>query len=149
MEAIIDRFNQAGIRYLVMGGQAVRLAGLPRFSMDWDIYIPPRDIENITRINDLLGDELDVPVEPLGPKGEYFIQTYQIGASILQFHLGGPGLPDFEACEARAVVRTTENGTRVNSLSLQDLMESKRCAGRAIDQSDIEYLEALQRNSQR
>jgi len=26
--------------------------------MDWDVYIPPGDTENIVRINGLLGDEL-------------------------------------------------------------------------------------------
>jgi len=43
MDEIVRRFNEHGIRYLVIGGQAVRLEGMPRFSMDWDIYIPSRD----------------------------------------------------------------------------------------------------------
>ena len=43
MDEVIRRFATQRVRYLVIGGQAVRLAGLPRFSMDWDFYIPPRD----------------------------------------------------------------------------------------------------------
>ena len=39
MEEVIQRFNQSAVRYLLIGGQAVRLEGLPRFSMDWDLYI--------------------------------------------------------------------------------------------------------------
>ena len=27
------------VRYLLMGGQAMRLAGMPRFSMDWDLQL--------------------------------------------------------------------------------------------------------------
>lgn len=51
MDEVIRRFNEQGVRYLVIGGQAVRLEGCPRFSMDWDLYIPNRDTANIERIN--------------------------------------------------------------------------------------------------
>lgn len=37
MDEVIRRFNNEGVRYLVIGGQAVRLEGCPRFSMDWDV----------------------------------------------------------------------------------------------------------------
>lgn len=49
MDEVIRRFNARGVRYLVIGGQAVRLEGCPRFSMDWDLYIPGRDANNIQR----------------------------------------------------------------------------------------------------
>lgn len=35
MNELILAFNTAGVRYLLIGGQAMRLAGMPRFSMDW------------------------------------------------------------------------------------------------------------------
>ena len=76
MEELIQLFNDHQIRYLVIGGQAVRLEGFPRFSMDWDLLLPSRDEKNVARINTLLTDELDVPLEILGPHGENFIQTY-------------------------------------------------------------------------
>ena len=41
MNELILAFNAAGVRYLLAGGQAMRLAGMPRFSMDWDFFIPP------------------------------------------------------------------------------------------------------------
>jgi hypothetical protein len=34
VDEVIRRFNASGVRYLVIGGQAVRLEGCPRFSMD-------------------------------------------------------------------------------------------------------------------
>lgn len=49
MEQVIQIFNENDIKYLVIGGQAVRLYGMPRFSMDWDIYIPGKD--KIKKIN--------------------------------------------------------------------------------------------------
>jgi hypothetical protein len=36
MNELILSFNAAGVRYLLVGGQAMRLTGMPRFSMDWD-----------------------------------------------------------------------------------------------------------------
>jgi hypothetical protein len=77
MDELIQRFNQHKIRYLLIGGQAVRFEGMPRFSMDWDFYIPPRDLQNIEKINNLSKDDLDLPLLPLGEKGENFIQTYR------------------------------------------------------------------------
>jgi hypothetical protein len=49
MDELILLFNQHRVRYLLIGGQEVRLEGMPRFSMDWDFYIPPRDLENIQK----------------------------------------------------------------------------------------------------
>ena len=119
----------------------MRLEGMPRFSMDWDIYIPPTDQENIDKINNLLEDELDLPLLPRGPSGENFIQTYQTQWGILQFHLGGPGLPKFEEAELRAVDRTNENGTTIRCICPEDLLESKKAANRPEDQADILFLE--------
>ena len=141
MEKLIKLFNEKGVRYLLLGGQAVRLEGLPRFSMDWDFYIPSHDLRNIELINELLRSVLDLPLLPLGPRGENFIQTYQIPQGILQFHLAGPGLPPFDEAEARAVIHEDTDGVPVRCLSLPDLLESKRKAGRPQDQADIIFLQ--------
>jgi hypothetical protein len=77
MDELILLLNEHRIRYLLIGGQAVRLEGMPRFSMDWDFYIPPRDLDNIQKINRLLEGELDLSLLPLGERGENFVQTYQ------------------------------------------------------------------------
>ena len=70
MNELVLALNAAGVRYLLVGGQAMRLAGLPRFTMDWDFFIPPRDTDNLAKLNALLADEIDVPVLPLGPVGK-------------------------------------------------------------------------------
>lgn len=99
MNELILALNAAGIRYLLVGGQAMRLTGMPRFSMDWDFFIPPRDENNLTKLNEILKEELDVPLVALGLRGENFIQTYQTRWGILQFHLGLPGVPRFDEAE--------------------------------------------------
>jgi hypothetical protein len=123
----------------------MRLTGMPRFSMDWDFFIPPRDAENFARLNEVLKDELDAPLVPLGLRGENFIQTYQTRWGILQFHLGLPGVPRFDEAEKAAVIRRSEQGTPVNCLSGLQLLAAKRAADRPQDQSDIVFLEELQR----
>ena len=141
MDNVIKLFNENNVRYLLIGGQAVRLEGMPRFSMDWDFYIPPKDMENINLVNKFLGDELDVPLQPLGEHGESFVQTYQVSGGVIQFHLGGPGLPDFDEAEKRAVVHETETGVPVRCICGLDLLAAKKGADRPGDRIDIEFLE--------
>ncbi len=145
MNDLFEALNAAGVRYLLIGGQAMRLSGMPRFSMDWDFLIPPRDAENFKKLNDILDEELDAPLIPLGPAGENFIQTYQTRWGVLQFHLGIPGVPRFEEAERVTVVRKTEHGASVKSLSGPLLLAAKQTANRPQDQADIEFLLELQR----
>ena len=145
MNELLLTFNAANIRYLLVGGQAMRLTGLPRFSMDWDFFIPPRDAVNFSKFNEILKDELDMPLIPLGAHGENFIQTYQTRWGVLQFHLGLPGVPRFDEAEAAVVIHKTETGVPVKCLSGIHLLAAKRAADRPQDQVDIAFLEELQR----
>jgi hypothetical protein len=140
MDELIQSFDQAQIRYLLIGGQAMRLEGMPRFSMDWDFFIPPKDADNIARINRVMGDELDAPLIILGPRGEGFVQTYQTRWGVIQFHLGVSGLPKFDEVERFAVTHHTETGTPVKCLSGNHLLASKQAANRPQDLQDIAFL---------
>lgn len=144
MDELIQLFNVNKIRYLVFGGQAVRLEGMPRFSMDWDLFIPGRDAENMQRINDLLSDELDLPLVPVGPKGENLIQTYQTRWGIVQFHLSVAGIRSFDEAEARSVEHANENDVPVKTFSLEDLIRSKEAVGRPQDLADVDFLKIKQ-----
>ena len=145
MDELLRMFTAQGLRYVLVGGQAMRLWGMPRFSMDWDFFIPPRDEPNFAQLNALLADELDMPLVPLGPEGQNFIQTYQTRWGILQFHLGLPGVPSFDAAERQSILRHNEFGTPVRCLSGPHLFAAKRAANRPQDQSDIEFLAELER----
>ncbi len=145
MDELFQILNAAGVRYLLVGGQAMRLYGMPRFSMDWDFFIPPRDADNFQRLNEAIGEQLDDLVEPLGPHGENFIQTFQTSWGVLQFHLGLPGVPKFDEAERVATTRHTEKRTLVRCLSGPHLLSAKEAANRPQDQSDIEFLRELQK----
>ena len=140
MDEVIQLFNENNIRYLVFGGQAVRLEGMPRFSMDWDVFIPNKDVENMQRINDLLVDELDMPLVHIGAHGENLIQTYQTQWGIIQFHLAVVGIHSFDEAEEHAIVHAAENGVNVKTFSLDDLIASKEAVGRPQDLEDAEFL---------
>jgi hypothetical protein len=146
VEEIVKLFNKSGVRYLLIGGQAMRLHGMPRFSMDWDFFIPAKDEKNFALINKAMGKQLDVPLAPLGKHGENFVQTYQTKWGILQFHLGVPGLPDFEAAERQSVMLKTEGDVPIKCACGKDLLASKQSAGRAVDAQDVEFLQKKLKN---
>ncbi len=143
MDSLIAHLNEAGVRYLLIGGQAVRLHGLPRFSMDWDLFVPPRDTENLAKIACALYPEIDVELLPLGARGENIIQTYQTRWGVIQFHLVVPGIPSFDEADARSVVLEDEEGVPAKVVSARDLLAAKRAANRPQDQQDILFLETL------
>ena len=143
MDSLIARLNEANARYLVIGGQAVRLHGVPRFSMDWDLFIPPRDEANFEAIHKALPEDLDLDLLPLGEGGENVIQTYQTRYGIVQFHLAVPGLSNFDDAERRAVRITDEDGVPVTCIRADDLLSAKLAANRPQDQQDIAFLRAL------
>lgn len=141
MEALIERFHQNHVRYLLIGGQAMRLHGMPRFSMDWDFFIPAHDETNLRAIETCLGADADVPLLPLGPRGENFVQTYQTQHGLLQVHLVVPGLPAFDEVESHSVTLPSENGLGIRCLSGLDLLRCKQASNRPQDQLDIAFLQ--------
>ena len=50
METLLKRLNDAQVRYVVIGGQAMLQQGMPRFTLDWDFFVPPFDQENFDKI---------------------------------------------------------------------------------------------------
>ena len=146
MEELLRKLNDARVRYVVIGGQAMLQEGMPRFTLDWDIFIPPSDSDNFAKLNTALAGELDMDVEPLDVKtGEGFVQTYQTSAGIVQFHLSPPGLSKFSEVEERAVTRDYK-GVPVKYLCQDDLLSSKLAVARDKDADDILFLQIKKQN---
>ncbi len=134
----LDMLVANKVRFVVIGGQAMRHLGMPRFTMDWDLYIPYKDNENFARLNQVLEQLEEIPVVPLGAKGENFVQTYQTQWGVVQFHLRPPGLADFAETEKVAI--TDYNG--IKYACLKDMLASKKAVSRPSDALDIEFLQA-------
>lgn len=117
MNELLQQFYEEGVRYLLIGGQAMRLSGMPRSTMDWDFFIPPRDEANFALLNRILEKELDIPLVALGPVGQNFVQTYQTSYGVLQFHLLLPGVRRFDEVEKVAVIRNINKSIPVKCLS--------------------------------
>jgi hypothetical protein len=143
MNDAIRSLVRAKVRFLVIGGHAIRYAGFARMTSDWDLFIPPHDLKNFARINAALKNEQDILVAPLGPNGENFIQTFQTQWSVIQFHLIMAGVPSFEDAEA-AAVEVNDDGLTFKRLSGLHLLANKQKADRAEDQADIRFLKELQ-----
>ena len=137
MDELFERLNGAGVRYLLIGGQAMRLRGMPRYSLDWDLFIPPRDEANLARLNAALEAELESPVDALGARGEGFVQTHNTQWGVVQFHLLVPGVPSFDAAAQRSVERSLDGGVMVRCLCGTDLLAAKEAANRPQDQADL------------
>ena len=115
---------------------------MPRMTIDWDLFIPPRDLENFRILNAALDEERDIEVVPLGPNGEHFIQTFQTQWAILQFHLGVPGVPSYEEAE-RLAVEVTDGDVKIKRLCGAHLLAAKEKADRPKDQDDLLFLRML------
>jgi len=76
VEVLLKKLLDAGARFVVIGGQAMLQEGMPRFTLDWDIFVPPRDLDNFQKINQALADDLDMELEPFDfLTGDGIIQT--------------------------------------------------------------------------
>ncbi len=132
----LDMLMDGEVRFVVIGGQAMRHHAMPRFTMDWDICIPPKDERNLERLNKVMAQLDEIPVEPLGPKGQNFVQTYQTPWGVVQFHLCPIGMPEFDEIEECG--ETDESG--VKYACAKHLLAAKEAVNRPNDQMDIVFL---------
>lgn len=133
-------FNANRVRYLVIGGYAVVQYAEPRFTKDLDVWIST-DSENAEAVYKSL-KEFGAPLTKLTVKDfseeGYF---FQMGVPPIRVDvlMGIPGT-HFEECWGRRMV-VDFDGLKVNFISKQDLITSKRASGRPQDLLDADSLE--------
>ena len=133
-------FNANHVRYLVIGGYAVVQYAEPRFTKDLDIWIST-DSENAEAVYKSLrkfGAPLtNLSVEDFSEEGYFF----QMGVPPVRVDvlMGIPGT-NFEECWERRV-EVDFDSLKVNFISKQDLITSKRASGRPQDLLDADSLE--------
>jgi hypothetical protein len=141
------------VRYLLVGGLAMNLHGVPRMTMDVDVLLALDEVnlEHFFAVAEELKLHPTLPVslkELADPaKRETWIKERNLIAFSLYCKekiaptvdvLIGTGLP-FEAAYARRVGREI-NGVAVSLAATEDMIALKSLAGRAQDQADIEHL---------
>ena len=132
-------FNDHNVKYLVIGGYAVVQYAEPRFTKDLDMLIST-DAENANAVYDSL-KEFGAPLTDLTPKDfseEGFFFQMGVPPVRVDILMGIPGI-NFNACWGRRM-EVDFDGLRVIFISKQDLIESKRAAGRPQDLIDADLL---------
>ena len=156
VERVLSALNQAGVRYLVVGGIAVVLHGFLRTTRDLDLVIQ-LEADNLRRALQSLKDlgyQPVVPV-PLEAFADAAIRESWIrDKNMVVFSLWHPERPgfqidlfaaepfDFQAVYGRAL-RVPLERTEATVIAARDLIDLKRQAGRSQDLADIEALEDL------
>ena len=132
-------FNEHNVRYMVIGGYAVVQYAEPRFTKDLDVLIST-DATNAEAVYNALR-EFGAPLAGLTPHDfaeEGFFFQMGVPPVRVDILMGIPGI-QFEDCWNRRVEVDFE-GLRVIFISKQDLIASKRAAGRPQDLIDADLL---------
>jgi hypothetical protein len=132
-------FNTHNVKYLVIGGYAVVQYAEPRFTKDLDVLIST-DTANAEAVYNALR-EFGAPLAGLTPKDfseEGFF--FQMGVPPIRVDvlMGIPGI-NFEDCWSRRM-EVDFDGLKVVFISKNDLIASKRAAGRPQDLIDADLL---------
>jgi len=127
------------VEYLIAGGYAVIHHSQPRYTKDIDIWLKP-SVENASRLMNAFAT-FGIPM--IGITQQDFTEPkvqYSIGVApcVIDFLTSIPGL-DFDPSWENKVTCSI-SGYPIYYLSKQDLIKSKKAAGRAQDLADIEEL---------
>jgi predicted nucleotidyltransferase len=157
-EPLFEALNEEGVRYVAVGGVAVVLHGHMRMTADVDLVIDlePEEARKAIRALGAAGLTPKVPVDPEDFADPDVRREWVEEKGMMVFTMQDPVDPrrtvdlfvespmDFEGLWERA--RVVElSGTPIRIVSIDDLIEMKRSAGRPQDMLDVEALEELKR----
>jgi predicted nucleotidyltransferase len=144
---LLSALADTNVEYLVVGGWAVGYHAEPRFTKDLDVFIGPSN-ENLDAVARALakfgapGDIVDT-LRGLGPDEFLFLGASPVRIDILR---RVDGVVFADAYARRVTVQW--DGVPVSLISFDDLVASKRAAGRERDKRDLKLLEAARRSKQ-
>ena len=140
LQNVFASFRKNDVKYLVIGGIAAVLYGVPRATFDLDILIEA-STENTER---LLKAMIEAGLGTAGLTNVEDVLSQEItifkDRIRLDVQTSTPGIRFDEAWERR--VTMNYKGQSMEVVSLRDLISSKRAAGRDVDLHDVEALES-------
>jgi len=144
---LLCALNAEGVEYLVVGGHAVNMHGVPRLTKDLDVFIRGSEA-NSERVFRALA-KFGAPLAGLSAADfrGHEEDVFQIGAApnrvdILQAIAG----VDFDAAWQRREMFEVEDGVTAPFLSLDDLLTNKLEVARPQDIADAAHLTKMKRN---
>jgi len=139
LKVVFSSFQEHEVKYLVIGGIAAVLHGVPRATFDLDIYIeatPDNAQRLLTALEDAgLGTASLTSVEELLTH-EITIFRDRVRVDV---QTATPGLRFADAWKNREVMEF--EGQTFDVVSRENLIASKRAAGRDVDLDDVRLLE--------
>jgi len=138
LKEVFKYFQQHDVRYVVIGGIAAVLYGVPRATFDLDILIEASP-QNAQRLIDALIDA-GMGTATLTSSDEILSNEITIFKDRVRIdvQLSTPGL-QFETSWSKKQTMQYQ-GQEFYVVSLEDLIRSKRAAGRDVDLEDIRLL---------
>jgi len=147
-EDLLQHFNDAGVKYLVVGAYAVIYYTEPRYTKDIDIWVEPSR-ENAEKVYAALrafgAPVADLTIEDL----TNLDMVYQMGIepNRIDVLMGVTGLQFDKAWETRVALQYGDTATHI--LDLDSLIEAKKAAGRKQDEIDLEVLELAKKSKKK
>lgn len=155
---VFKAFYQEKVKYLVVGGLAVNLHGVPRITYDIDIIIST-DRDNVLKLNRTLRDLGYVPRLPVNPDDmadektlKDWIENRNMKAfsfyhkkenrKVVDIVLGHP--LDFTEAFHRSAIRKVGD-IEIYVASIDDMLSMKKVSNRPKDLSDMEMLKEAQK----
>ena len=156
---IFRAFDDAEVRYLVVGGVAVVLHGYPRFTADLDLVVELTTSNASAAIAALqaLGYRPRAPVRAEDFPVEDIRASWREDKGLTVFSLWSPSYPgtevdlfieepfDFGEAWSRRLDALLDDGTTVHVVGIDDLRALKASVGRPKDVDDIAQLDAIAR----
>lgn len=159
VETIVRSLDDAGVRYLVVGGLAVVAHGFLRFTADIDLVLDPDPDAMRRAVAALAGlgytPRAPVPFEEyadpekratwMREKGLAVFSVFSAAHRATEIDLFLEPPFDFETVYARARRFEVGPGVTATFVDLPDLIELKRRVGRPQDLQDVAALESVRR----
>lgn len=154
IRTLVRLFHRHRVRYLLVGGEAVIHHGYARLTGDVDFFFEPT-AANARRLFAALEEFWEGPVPAVGSAEELLEPdlVVQFGRPPNRVDLSNQlGSVSFATAWRRRVketLRTRTGDVPLPVIGLEDLLRSKRDAGRHKDLDDVDHLEAIARRGKR
>ena len=139
LQDVFRCFQRHDVRYVVIGGVASILHGVPRVTFDLDVLIEASP-ENARRLLEALLDA-ELPTASLTTVDDVLANEITIFKDRVRIDVqtSTPGLGFADAWERKMTMEY--NGQEFHVVCREDLISSKLAAGRAVDLEDVRLLE--------
>jgi hypothetical protein len=147
LQSVFASFQKNDVRYLVIGGIAAVLYGVPRATFDLDVLIEPT-LENVKRLLQAM-TEAGLGTASLTSADQVLATEITIFTDRIRLDVltSTPGIVFEEAWQHRATMNY--KGQALEVVSLADLIASKRASGRDVDLEDVKILTSKDASSTR